>query len=62
MKKRIEFTIKIQVETDFNLSEKAFVEMPIFFLKLCDETLVGYANYVPANFLSCKTTKVKIID
>lgn len=62
---KVEFTVKIQVETDFNLSEKAFVEIPIFSLKLCDETSVGYVkffNYVPANFLSCKTIKREFLD
>ena len=31
---KVEFTVKIQVETDFNLSEKAFVEIPNFFSKI----------------------------
>lgn len=66
MKQKIEFTVKIEVETDFNLSNETFVEIPIFCMKLCHSHSInpntGNLNYVPAKFLSCKTTEIKIID
>lgn len=63
MKHKIEFTVKIQAEIDFELKKEAFLDIPFYSIKILTSSNDGkISQVVPVNFLSYKTVETKFLD